>query len=122
MGVIGFNTTSPIHHIPRKLKTINPDESPGDFIAIFWGHSDFRSGGRVVYYFLRNHPDFGEELISLMTLWIGQAFPEHSNFIPKYMFVCSWLAVGYWNYHTDKVLYILLNNKFRLDQQFHFSM
>lgn len=106
--MISFDIASEVDPIPMKLETISVNESRSDFIAVFWAHSDLRAGGSVAYYFAIDHPDFGGELVDMSTALIGQAFPEQSNFKPDYVFICTWLGVGYWNNHSDKVIYIEL--------------
>lgn len=95
-GIIGF--MAPVNNsIPMHLNEIN---GTGNFMAVFWAHSDISRIGTVLFYFANNTYRSAEFFEARS--YINVAFPNFF-FVPEFVLIMSWEDIGYWESNIDKV-------------------
>ena len=62
---------------------------------------DTRGPGRTGNVWLRE--EIGEELLEKAGKEVREAYIQHSDFRPTWLFITTWDSVGYYNRRTDKV-------------------
>ena len=90
-GIISLNETF-MNFTPVEFPTTGPR------IAPFWGDADTTGGNGNVYYW----STMNLTQLSNASNIINTAF-VNSNFVPQYLTIVTWLEVGYFQAHGDKV-------------------
>ena len=84
--------------IPKDLGSLN--KSYGDFVAVFWAHSDISNRGSVEYYMVDSS---NTTVTHVLKELITAAFPDYKLFSVELAVSVRWTEVGYWDNGTDKV-------------------
>lgn len=70
----------------------------GVLIAPFWADVDTRGIGSIYYRLTSN-----QTLLDRLSMDISSSFADQVTFSPQILFIATWIEVGYFSMHTDKV-------------------